>query len=90
MVEGTSAMFASSHADVKQNKNRPISVTGSSALQRHIQVAADLLQKDENAKLLVRYWLGNDRNETIVQEIDFSEAYQDNKSNGGKSLANTW
>ena len=96
MVEGTSAMFASSHADVKQNKNRPISVTGSSALQRHIQVAADLLQKDENAKLLVRYWLGNDRNETIVQEIDFSEAYQITNQMGakvwqilGKSLACT-
>ena len=96
MVEGTSAMFASSHADVKQNKNRPISVTGSSALQRHIQVAADLLQKDEKAKLLVRYWLGNDRNETIVQEIDFSEAYQITNQMGakvwqilGKSLACT-
>lgn len=96
MVEGTSAMFASSHADVKQNNNRPISVTGSSALQRHIQVAADLLQKDENAKLLVRYWLGNDRNETIVQEIDFSEAYQITNQMGakvwqilGKSLACT-
>lgn len=96
MVEGTSAMFASSHADVKQNKNRPISVTGSSALQHHIQVAADLLQKDENAKLLVRYWLGNDRNETIVQEIDFSEAYQITNQMGakvwqilGKSLACT-
>lgn len=96
MVEGTSAMFASSHADVKQNKNRPISVTGSSALQRHIQVAADLLQKDENAKLLVRYWLGNDRNETIVQKIDFSEAYQITNQMGakvwqilGKSLACT-
>lgn len=96
MVEGTSAMFASSHADVKQNKNRPISVTGSSALQRHIQVAADLLQKDENAKLLVRYWLGNDRNETIVQEIDFSEVYQITNQMGakvwqilGKSLACT-
>lgn len=96
MVEGTSAMFASSHADVKQNKNRPISVTGSSALQRHIQVGADLLQKDENAKLLVRYWLGNERNEAIVQEIDFSEAYQITNKMGakvwqilGKSLACT-
>ena len=96
MVEGTSAMFASSHADVKQNKNRPISVTGSSALQRHIQVGADLLQKDENAKLLVRYWLGNERNEAIVQEIDFSEAYQITNQMGakvwqilGKSLACT-
>ena len=48
MVSGT-AMFASSHADVEQNKNRPTSVSGTSALQRHVQVGADLLQKDEKA-----------------------------------------
>lgn len=56
MVSGT-AMFASSHADVEQNKNRPTSVSGTSALQRHVQVGADLLQKDEKAKLLARYWI---------------------------------
>ena len=83
MVSGT-AMFASSHADVEQNKNRPTSVSGTSALQRHVQVGADLLQKDEKAKLLARYWFGDDRSESVVQEIEFSEAYQETNLMGAK------
>lgn len=46
----------------------------------HVQVGADLLQKDDNAKLLVRYWLGTDSSEAIVQEMEFSESYRETSS----------
>ena len=73
MVHGTQAMFATSHTDVDQNVNRAVGDVPSRVLKQHIQVGAELLQKDENAKLLVRYWVGNDRNKAAVQEMNFSE-----------------
>ena len=91
MVDGN-AMFGTSHTDVTQNKNHPISLS-SSSLKRNVLLGADMLQKDENAKLLVRYWMGADRSNAIVQELEFSEAYQETNKMGkeiwkilGKSL----
>lgn len=73
MANGTHAMFATSHTDVDQNVNRSVGTVPSRVLKQNVQVGAELLQKDENAKLLVRYWVGNDRNTAAVQEMKFSE-----------------
>ena len=83
MVEGTNALFVTAHADIPQNANRVISMSSSIARKRHIQVGADLLQKDEGAKLLIRYWMGTDRNKAVVQKMDFSESYRKESTMGG-------
>ena len=83
MVEGTNALFVTAHADIPQNANRVISISSSIARKRHIQVGADLLQKDEGAKLLIRYWMGTDRNKAVVQKMDFSESYRKESTMGG-------
>lgn len=83
MVEGTNALFVTAHADIPQNVNRVISMSSSIARKRHIQVGADLLQKDEGAKLLIRYWMGTDRNKAVVQKMDFSESYRKESTMGG-------
>ena len=67
----SNAMFKTSNSDVKQNKNCPTSL--SSFLTLPVQVGAELLQNDEEAKLMIRYWRGDDRNNALVQEIDFSK-----------------
>lgn len=86
MVGGSNAVFATSYADIKQNINRPTSISTKSSLQKPIQVGADLLQKDEDAKLLVRYWFGDNKTAAVVENIDFSEAYQ-KESIGSKEWA---
>ena len=68
--------FATNSKVVEQNANRSVGLT-SNTLPQNVQAGAELLQKDENAKLLVRYWLGNDKNNAIVQEMEFSESYKE-------------
>lgn len=83
IVEGAgTALFATSAGDIDQNVNRPAIIMGTYQ-KLHVQVGADLLQKDDNAKLLVRYWLGTDSSEAIVQEMEFSESYRETSSMGG-------
>ena len=83
MIEGTNALFVTAHSDIPQNANRVISISSSVARKRNIQVGADLLQKDEEAKLLIRYWMGTDRSKAVVQEMDFSESYRKESTMGG-------
>lgn len=83
MIEGTNALFVTAHSDIPQNANRVISISSSIARKRNIQVGADLLQKDEEAKLLIRYWMGTDRSKAVVQEMDFSESYRKESTMGG-------
>lgn len=83
MIEGTNALFVTAHSDIPQNANRVISISSSVARKRKIQVGADLLQKDEEAKLLIRYWMGTDRSKAVVQEMDFSESYRKESTMGG-------
>ena len=71
-MTNSNAMFATSYSDVAQNTNRPTSL--SSFLSMNVQVGADLLQKDEQAKLLIRYWLGDDKDNALAQEMKFTEA----------------
>ena len=66
-------MFATSSKDVNQNVNRSVIVNGVT-MKCNVNVGAELLQNDENAKLLVRYWLGNDDSKAVVQEMDFSKS----------------
>ena len=47
-----------------------------------IQVGADLLQEDKDAKLLVRYWIGADKSKAVVQEMNFSKSYKEKNSYG--------
>lgn len=81
-MTNSNAMFATSYSDVAQNTNRPTSL--SSFLSMNVQVGADLLQKDEQAKLLIRYWLGDDKDNALAQEMKFTEAYQETNAMGSK------
>ena len=83
LTEGSDALFVTAHADIPQNANRAISISSSIIRKRNIQVGADLLQKDEGAKLLIRYWMGTDRSKAVVQEMDFSESYRKESTMGG-------
>ena len=83
LTEGSDALFATAHADIPQNANRVISISSSVLRKRNIQVGADLLQKDEGAKLLIRYWMGTDRSKAVVQEMNFSESYRETSMMGG-------
>lgn len=83
LTEGSDALFVTAHADIPQNANRVISISSSVLRKRNIQVGADMLQKDEGAKLLIRYWMGTDRNKAVVQEMDFSESYRKESTMGG-------
>ena len=85
MVDGIGAWFATNSKVVEQNANRSVGLTFST-LPQNVQAGAELLQKDENAKLLVRYWLGNDKNNAIVQEMEFSESYKEDSF--GKDVQN--
>ena len=85
MIQGSGASFATNKSNIPQNVNRSISLSLSSTQKQYAQVGAEMLQKDEEAKLLVRYWLGQDRENAIVQEIGFSEAYQEANAMGIKS-----
>ena len=83
LVEGAgTALFATTNGSIAQNINRPTPILGTYKKLK-VQVGADLSQKDENAKLLVRYWLGTDESKAIVQEIDFSESYREASIMGG-------
>ena len=76
MVEGGGAWFATASKDIVRNANYPVFVDNDFA-EYHVQAGAELLQEDENAKLLVRYWLGNDRDNATVQEMNFSKSYKE-------------
>lgn len=76
------AFFATASKDISQNINRSIVINGVTQ-KLNIQAGAELLQKDENAKLLIRYWLGTDRSKAVVQEMNFSESYREASIMGG-------
>lgn len=78
-VEGAGAWFATNSTDVPQNANGGLIVDS----DRFVTVGADMLQKDENAKLLVRYWRGTNKSAAVVQEMDFSESYRETSIMGG-------
>lgn len=79
---GAGAFFATASKDISQNINRSIVINGVTQ-KLNIQAGAELLQKDENAKLLIRYWLGTDRSKAVVQEMNFSESYREASIMGG-------
>jgi len=74
------AQFATTHKDIAQNINIGALVSTKAMRKRNVLVGADLLQKDENAKLLVRYWFGDDKKNATVEKIDFSEAFRDTQT----------
>ena len=84
MVEGGGAWFATSKKDVTRNENYPVLIGGDSD-EEHVQVGAELAQEDEKAQLFVRYWLGNDKNNAIVQKMNFSKSYKE-KGISGKDV----
>lgn len=84
MVEGGGAWFATSKKDVTRNENYPV-LTGGDSAEEHVQVGAELAQEDEKAQLFVRYWLGNDKNNAIVQKMNFSKSYKE-KGISGKDV----
>lgn len=79
MTEGGGGWFATSSKDVARNANYPV-FTNDNFANFHVQAGAELLREDENAKLLVRYWLGNNRDNAIVQEMNFSKSYKENSA----------
>lgn len=79
MTEGGGGWFATSSKDVARNANYPV-FTNDNFAHFHVQAGAELLREDENAKLLVRYWLGNNRDNAIVQEMNFSKSYKKNSA----------
>lgn len=79
MTEGGGGWFATSSKDVARNANYPV-FTDDKFANFHVQAGAELLREDENAKLLVRYWLGNNRDNAIVQEMNFSKSYKENSA----------
>lgn len=81
IVQGTGVVFATSSKDVNQNVNRSVIVNGVT-MKCNVNVGAELLQNDENAKLLVRYWLGNDDSKAVVQEMDFSKSFMEDDIGG--------
>ena len=82
MTQGVGSLFATSSGNISQNTNRSVIINGVTQ-KLNVQVGADLLQKDENAKLLVRYWIGKDKSKAVTQEIEFSESYKE-ETIGGK------
>ena len=84
MVEGGGAWFATSKKDVTRNENYPVLLGGDSD-DELVQVGAELAQEDEKAQLFVRYWLGNDKNNAIVQKMIFSKSYKE-KGISGKDV----
>lgn len=82
IIEGNgTALFATAHSDISQNVNRGLGITNS-VRDFKIQVGADLLQEDKDAKLLVRYWIGADKSKAVVQEMNFSKSYKEKNSYG--------
>ena len=82
IIEGSgTALFATAHSDISQNVNRGLGIT-SELRDFKIQVGADLLQEDKDAKLLVRYWLGSDKSKAVVQKMNFSKSYKQENSYG--------
>lgn len=83
IIEGSgTALFATAHSDISQNvANRGLGIT-SELRDFKIQVGADLLQEDKDAKLLVRYWLGSDKSKAVVQKMNFSKSYKQENSYG--------
>ena len=78
-VEGAGAWFATNSKDVPQSANGGLAVNS----DWFVTIGADMLQKDENAKLLVRYWRGTDKSSAVIQEMNFSESYRETSMMGG-------
>lgn len=83
IVEGSGAWFVTASEDIRQNINRSVSVNPATG-RMYFYVGADLLQEDENARVFVRYWFGQDKESAKIQEITFKESYIQEK-NGFKS-----
>lgn len=82
IIEGSgTALFATAHSGISQNVNRGLGLLKSEQ-DLKVQVGADLLQEDKDAKLLVRYWLGSDKSKAVVQEMSFSKSYKEEDSYG--------
>ena len=78
-VQDAGAWFATNSKNVPQSANGGLSMDS----DWFVKVGAELLQKDEDAKLLVRYWRGTDRNNAVVKEMNFSESYRETSMMGG-------
>ena len=83
MVQGN-IYFATAQSDVPQNSNAGALISTKAMRKRNVLVGAEMLKKDENAKLLVRYWFGNNKDDAVVEKVDFSEAFRDEQTKDWK------
>ena len=85
LIQGSGASFITNSEDISQNQNLSVALSSPARLKLNVQVGADLLKEDKEAKLLVRYWLGKNKDHAVMQEMEFSEAYQETNVMGAKS-----
>lgn len=81
---GRNAHFVTARTSIAQNYN--ISQSPSLANICNVGIGAALMEPDADAKLLVRYWFGDDESKAVVKEINFNEVVQkqDPINYGGK------
>lgn len=81
---GKNAHFITARTSIAQNYN--ISQSPSLANICNVGIGAALMEPDADAKLLVRYWFGDDESKAVVKEINFNEVVQkqDPINYGGK------
>lgn len=81
---GKNAHFVTARTSIAQNYN--ISQSPSLANTCNVGIGAALMEPDADAKLLVRYWFGDDESKAVVKEINFNEVVQkqDPINYGGK------
>lgn len=81
---GKNAHFVTARTSIAQNYN--ISQSSSLANTCNVGIGAALMEPDADAKLLVRYWFGDDESKAVVKEINFNEVVQkqDPINYGGK------
>ena len=84
LIQGSGASFITNSEDISQNQNLSVALSSPARLKLNVQVGADLLKEDKEAKLLVRYWLGKNKDHAVMQEMEFSEAYQETNVMGAK------
>ncbi len=76
-----------SSGKISQNAN--YMVTPTTLRNNDIHVGAVLQQEDPDARLLVRYWYGDDVSEAVVRELDFSEIVQTESAIAGDPMVDT-
>ena len=81
---GKNAHFVTARTSIAQNYN--ISQSPSLANTCNVGIGAALMEPDADAKLLVKYWFGDDESKAVVKEINFNEVVQkqDPINYGGK------